>query len=216
MAGYRTVKQGDHLSSIAKEAGFSDYRTIWNHPNNADLKGRRRNPNVLYPGDQIFVPDRETREESCATDRKHKFLVRAPTLMLRLVLEDELGQAVANTPCDLTLGSRDLRVTTDRAGRFEVPISPDVRHALLIIRDSNTPHSNDPIPIQIGHLDPADTTSGQIGRLNNLGYRAGALDAPDAKALKSAIEEFQCDHFLAVDGVCGPNTQAKLKEVHGS
>ena len=31
----------------------------------------------------------------------------------------------------------------------------------------------------------------------------------------SAIEEFQCDHGLVVDGKCGPATQAKLKQVHG-
>jgi len=35
-------------------------------------------------------------------------------------------------------------------------------------------------------------------------------------AFLSAVEEFQCDNGLTVDGDCGPNTQAKLKEVHGS
>jgi peptidoglycan hydrolase-like protein with peptidoglycan-binding domain len=32
---------------------------------------------------------------------------------------------------------------------------------------------------------------------------------------RSAVEEFQCDHDLTVDGICGPTTQAKLKQVHG-
>jgi peptidoglycan hydrolase-like protein with peptidoglycan-binding domain len=30
------------------------------------------------------------------------------------------------------------------------------------------------------------------------------------------VQEFQCDHQLKVDGVCGPQTQAKLVDAHGS
>jgi hypothetical protein len=37
-----------------------------------------------------------------------------------------------------------------------------------------------------------------------------------ALQFRSAVEEFQCDNQLTVDGKCGPNTQAKLKAVHGS
>ena len=69
-------------------------------------------------------------------------------------------------------------------------------------------------PIKIGHLDPVDELSGQIGHLNNLGYFAGRLDGSDTHAFESAVEEFQCDNGLTVDGVCGPNTQSKLKQVH--
>jgi peptidoglycan hydrolase-like protein with peptidoglycan-binding domain len=34
-------------------------------------------------------------------------------------------------------------------------------------------------------------------------------------AFRSAVEEFQCDHGLTVDGDCGAQTQAKLLSVHG-
>ena len=30
-----------------------------------------------------------------------------------------------------------------------------------------------------------------------------------------AVEEFQCDQGLKVDGICGPQTQAKLKKLYG-
>jgi peptidoglycan hydrolase-like protein with peptidoglycan-binding domain len=55
-----------------------------------------------------------------------------------------------------------------------------------------------------------------VWRLNNLGYRAGDTTDANDSAFKSAVEEFQCDYALAVDGICGPNTQGKLKDVHGS
>ena len=52
------VKEGDCLSSIAFEQGFFP-DTIWNHSNNAVLKEKRKDPNVLMQGDVVFVPDRE-------------------------------------------------------------------------------------------------------------------------------------------------------------
>jgi peptidoglycan hydrolase-like protein with peptidoglycan-binding domain len=71
------------------------------------------------------------------------------------------------------------------------------------------------IPIKIGDLDPEKKVSGQQARLKNLGYFRGDVDGQDSDDFESAVEEFQCDHSLKVDGICGPKTQAKLKEVHG-
>jgi peptidoglycan hydrolase-like protein with peptidoglycan-binding domain len=70
-------------------------------------------------------------------------------------------------------------------------------------------------------LDPLETLSGQQQRLNNLGYFAGFVEPEDPKSPNSqfrwAVEEFQCDHMgpSKVDGVLGPQTLAKLKEVYG-
>ena len=60
-----------------------------------------------------------------------------------------------------------------------------------------------------------DEVSGQLKRLRNLGYYALPDEQPDTKLFLAAIEEFQCEHDLNVDGVCGPLTQAKLKDVYG-
>src|ERR1035438_5291586 len=58
-----TVKQGDHLSRIADQFGFSDYRVIWDYAGNADLKAQRKNPHVLFPGDSVIIPDKEQRPQ---------------------------------------------------------------------------------------------------------------------------------------------------------
>jgi len=47
------------------------------------------------------------------------------------------------------------------------------------------------------------------------GYYLGRLDVDNPAKFRSAVEEFQCDHDLTVDGDCGPQTQAKLKQVYG-
>jgi len=215
MADNYTVQQGDHLSKIAKDNGFIDYTVIWDHPNNSDLKKLRQNPNVLLPGDEIFIPDAEQKQESGATDKKHTFNVDKKTLKLRLVLEDIYEKPIAGAQCALLVDGQAYQLTTDGHGKLEQDVPLDAQDGALTIRGDQTPFANDVIPIKIGHLDPVDEISGQIARLNNLGYFAGPLDGSDEDAFESAVEEFQCDHSLTVDGICGPNTQSKLKQVHG-
>jgi hypothetical protein len=219
MATNHTVQQGEHASGIAKRYGFSSYLTIWDHPRNAELKRERVNPNVLFPGDRIFIPDREEKQEPRPTDQRHRFRVRRPDLKLRLILEDLYDRPIAQAECDLSIEGEALRLTTTKNGRIERAIAPEAERAMLVVNDPQTPVSEIAIPVRIGHLDPVDKVSGQAGRLNNLGYFAGPFEgksAEDNKALfLSAVEEFQCDHRLAVDGKCGPATQAKLKQVHG-
>ncbi|HWY78325.1 MAG TPA: peptidoglycan-binding protein [Verrucomicrobiae bacterium] len=215
MAEDYTVQQGDHLARIARAFGFSDWQTIWKHPNNANLKNKRQNPNVLYPGDLLYIPDRQSREESCSTDKKHGFVMKTSDLKLRLTLRDQYENPIANASCNLILGAKSDTVTTDGSGKIEVDIQPDDHDGILIIQDAETPFESTPISFRIGDLDPVLETSGQVARLNNLGYFAGDIKQPDPATFQSAVEEFQCDNNLTVDGICGPNTQAKLKQVHG-
>jgi hypothetical protein len=213
MEDYYTVKQGDHLSKIAKDNGFTDYTVIWDHPNNSDLKKQRQNPNILLPGDQLFIPEMEEKQESGSTDKKHTFKVDKKTLKLRLVLEDIYEKPIAGAQCALLVDGQAYQLTTDGNGKLEQEIPLDAKEGALTIRGDQTPFANDVIPIKIGHLDPVAEPSGQLARLNNLGYFPG--DGSDNDAFESAIEEFQCDHGLKVDGDCGSATQAKLEKVHG-
>ncbi len=215
MAEYYTVEQGDHLSKIAKDHGFTDYTVIWDHPENCDLKNQRQNPNVLLPGDEVFIPDMEQKQEAGATDKHHTFTVDKKTLKLRLVLEDIYEKPIAGAQCALLVDGQTYQLTTDGNGKLEQEIPLDAKEGVLTIRGNQTPFANGVIPIKIGHLDPIDEISGQIARLNNLGYFAGKLDGSNRDALNSAIQEFQCDNGLAVDGDCGPKTQSKLKQIHG-
>lgn len=213
MGSYYMVIQGDHISKIAKENGFPDYHTIWDHPNNADLKKQRDNPNVLNPGDMLFIPDKEQKEESGNTEKRHTFVVKREPLKLRLVLEDMYEKPVANAQKALLVESDVDQQNTDGKGHIERDIPRDAQDSTLVIRGEPSHFADIPIPVKIGSLDTVDTFAGQLARLNNLGYFPG--DGSDEDAFESAVEEFQCDNHLVVDGICGPKTQAKLKEVHG-
>ena len=216
MATDYTVQQGDYLAKIAKDFGFSDYRTIWNHPDNSELKSKRKNPNILYPGDKLVIPDRKLREENRAVNKKHTFKKRESRLRLRLVLEDMYEKPIANAQCLLAIDGDFRRIKTDGQGKIDEPLRPGTTSATLIIQDAAQTHLNSvEIPIKIGHLDPLEELSGQRARLKNLGYFPGDVDDKNDPAFVTAVERFQAEHRLTVDGICGPKTQAKLKDVHG-
>jgi hypothetical protein len=210
-----TVKQGEYITKIATDYGFRDYQTVWDHPQNAALRAKRKNPNVLYPGDSLFVPERELREESRSTDSRHRFKVKGKPLMLRLQLLDLHERPITGTPCVLQVESESFELTTDGRGRIEHEIPPTAQAGRLVLRDPKTLLETE-VPLQIGRLDPVDTVSGQRARLRNLGYLVDLEGEDEDADLRTAIEEFQCDHSLAIDGRCGAATQAKLRDVHGS
>src|SRR5215472_1360060 len=155
------VEQGEHLSLIAKKYGFPDYKIVWDHPENADLRKLRKNPNILFPGDEVFIPDKEEKEESGSTDKRHSFVVDKEKLKLRLVLEDIYEKPIAGAQCALLVGDQTFQLTTDGNGKIEQEIPLDAKEGALVIRGDQTPFADDVIPLKIGHLDPIDEVSGQ-------------------------------------------------------
>ena len=209
MPSSHIVKQGDHLSRLAQQYGFRDYRIIWNHALNAELKESRVNPNVLYPGDVLHIPDKQPKTESRPTADVHRFEVSSPKLMLRLVVRDWSDQAMANCACELEIDGRKYPIRTDGQGRIEQAIPAASEHAVLRV-----PGLDMEMPLKIGHLDPADEDSGWVQRLINLGYHGKPLDDP-GESRQHAIQEFQCNHKLKITGDLDEPTRAKLKDLHG-
>jgi LysM repeat protein len=212
------VAQGEHLSLIAEKHGFHNYQTVWDDPANADLKSKRQNPNVLYPGDQLTIPDKTDHSESRPTDARHKFKAKATPLRLQLFIKDCSSTPVINTNCRLDVATDSQQLATDGSGKVSVPIPNDTQKSRVVIQTDQIVETN--FDVSVGELDPIDTVTGQIGRLNNLGYDAGPVrepaDDPAKMQFKSAVEEFQCNSGMKpVDGICGSQTQAKLMQVHG-
>ena len=69
-----TVKKGESLSKIANSYGFRGWQKIYNCQTK-EFKSKHPNPDLIYPGDKIFVPYKEIIEKICKTEEKHKFRI---------------------------------------------------------------------------------------------------------------------------------------------
>jgi hypothetical protein len=206
-----TVAPGDHMSRVAATNGFKSHVPLTDEPTNAPLIKLRKTPHILGVGDPVTVPPLEAREVDRATDQRHRFHATIPELVLRVKHLNWVGVPI--TPPATALGDgKPLVVTPGSAGVFTVPVTPvldRVRFAHI-----TNPKGDDTL-LRVGFLQPVDTVAGARERLTNLGYEAGDKDDVTNLQLRSAVEEFQCDQKLLVDGRIGPDTRARLLKVHG-
>lgn len=208
-AGPYKVLQGDHIASITADAGFLSWHTIWDDGKNASLKAKR-NPNVLYPGDVLEIPAKQKKEESIPTTDYSTFQTIGDPVQLKIVVLDWAGNPVVDTELDIQIdGGEKIKTAGDGSATKKSMDPQGQKEGKLAVKGYL-------LDLKVGHLDPVEEFSGQVWRLNNLGYRAGSPADKTDLIFKSAVEEFQCDNSLTVDGDCGPNTQAKLKDIHGS
>ena len=206
---WHRVYAGECVSSVAKSRGHF-WETIWNHAANAELKRRRADPNVLLPGDAVFIPDKQTREESLSTDQEHKFRRKGEPSKLRLkVAEDD--EPRANEQYRLEVDGHTYRGTTDENGYLAEQIPGNARRGRLYVGEDEEPYELD-----LGHLDPIGEISGIQGRLNNLGFDCGRIDGRLGEVTAGAIMAFQTFHELEPTGRPDQATLDKLLDEHGS
>lgn len=205
---HHSVRQGECLSTIAAAYGLP-WKLIWDAPENKALRNRRRDPNVLYPGDQVFVPKPTPKSVTGATSAKHVFKVEGELPVLRLRLTASL-QPLADEPYAIEFDGQTLEGRTDGEGKLEHPLPTRVSSVTLRL-----PERRQRYALSLGHIDPADTVSGAQARLRNLhlyeGPAHGQLDADTAAALR----DFQRIEGLDETGEVDEDTAMKLRQVHG-
>ena len=221
--GNYQVEAGDCMSSIAEAHGFF-WETLWKRIENVDLKSARKNPNVLLPGDRVFIPEKTPREESCATEQKHKFKKKGTPCNLKVrILEpakppsDDAEQTASNQPRAnvaylLNIDGKLIDGKTDENGMIEIQMPPAASKGTLTL-EPGTPHEVK-YELALGGLDPIDQVSGVQARLNQLGFSCGPVDGKMGPKTKSGIKKFQQDAGLKPSGEMDDATQAKLREMY--
>ena len=203
MPTQHTVQQGDCISSIAAQYGLP-WRKIWNDPANSALKQTRKDPNVLFPGDALTVPDKEIKEEGRPVDSRHVFKLKDPPtrIKIRLLLDDAPR---ANLHYDLVVDSRTIKGTTDGGGFLEAIIPPSAATGVLTVTDGP---ARDIFQLGFGTLDPIETEEGVLKRLGALGFLL-------EDGLEAAVRAFQAKQHLEVTGRVDDALRSKLKEKFG-
>lgn len=240
-----TVQTGDCISSIAFERGFF-WETIWNHPKNAELKQKRQDPNILKEGDLVHIPDKELKEESCATDQKHKFKMKGVPAKLKLKVM-EPPKADDEPADDPAGGAEDGSHVEDPDYNPEPVEDVPVKNAPYrleidgqVVSEGSTdgegqveielpPNAREGrlvirpgtpeervLPLNLGGMDPISEISGVRKRLSNLGFPCTSTGDEMTDDLASALRMFQQNNELDITGKIDNATKDKLKQLHGS
>jgi N-acetylmuramoyl-L-alanine amidase len=186
-----TVKPGDTLLSIAAARGFRDWRRIWDDAGNAGLRAKRPNPQVLYEGDEIQIPELFGAPRDCDTGKTHTFKLKMPAAFFAVRLVDELGQPYKSARWQLEVDGKSYGGTTDGDGWLSQAVDPRARYGRLKLFRSDRDDDVCEWRVRIGSMDPVDTVSGVQGRLANLGFAPGQIDGYMSDETRQAIRTFQ-------------------------
>ena len=207
------VKQGDYLAKLAYIYGF-DAAEAWRHEKNKPLRQQRKNPQVLYPGDILFIPTTVSRKGASVTAAaSNQFVANLPTtsVILRLKRGERL---VRNATCLITgLTAEQGEYHTDGEGIVRLEVAPHISLFRIAVPSHDIEYS-----IRIGALDPINSPMGAAKRLANLGYLASNIGGlrNDTATLISAIKVFQTVHDLDPSGELDEATTSAIKTAHGS
>lgn len=206
------VGAGECMSSIAKATGHF-WKTIWDDPDNAELKEVRKEPNVLLPGDRVTIPEPRQKYESGETEMRHRFVRLGEPAMLRMqiCIEDE---PVSNARYNLDIDGKEQEGTTNADGWVETKIPGNAKRGRLVV---DAKRQALVFPLNLGGIDPVAANRGVQQRLSNLGFFCGNPDGKLGPKSKSAIKKFQAANGHAnPSGELDEQTRNQLKEKHGS
>lgn len=203
------VRKGDCLSSIAFRNGTL-WQKLWDLPENRKLKDLRKDPNVIWPGDIVMIPELETKQVPAATEEKHSYTVKSVKgkLRLRLIQNDK---PLANIPVKLNIDGSWFELNTDGDGWLEQVIKPDAKQGKLLLNAGK-----EEIRLCLGGLDPVEMVKGVQQRLANLGFYATSITSQLDGYTQISIMAFQRYSGLSVDGAMNEALYDALKKAHGS
>lgn len=206
----RIVRTGEHLDVIAHRHGVT-VEEIWSKHPNGDLKGRRPGGHMLLEGDYLELPPRRHPEPvDVAVGGDTVVVATIPRVKVELTLSNGEGP-LRGEPWRIEARGERAEGTTGADGKVSFEVRVTTPRVVLVLSKLGIRRD-----IAVGALDPNDTISGVIHRLNNLGYDAGpAASTLDERAVK-ALVQFQTANQLTPSGQPDEATMRALETVHGS
>jgi hypothetical protein len=208
---------GDCFASIAKSEGFFNYRSIYDHDDNA---AKFPNPNQIEEGSTVKVPDKKMKAFDLILDGEKKFKIDRKKVKLHVrICKADTAQAPEIAKATLALGGKkaagkdNLEIdeidSAATAATLTVVLSKPRAYAAapatekgvadqypppIVADDFDDPKTVWPKTgetfswqLQVGHLEPQAVTRGVLQRLQNLGYTCPVSKAED-DATKRAVK----------------------------
>jgi hypothetical protein len=237
------VRPGDCITSLAYERGLV-WQKVWNHPKNAPLQAKRKDPNILQPGDVVHLPDKDQRYESGATEQRHRFRRKDVPARLRLrIMEDELPESLPQHQPETQFSRHFTGEDPDTSGTHErsqpranIPyvleidgkLSNGETNADGMVECDIPPNARrgrlllEPgtlremaLDLNLGYLDPIAELSGIRQRLRNLGFDSRGGANAITLDLEVSLRSYQESRGLQVTGQPDEATRTQLEQEHG-
>lgn len=209
------VRQGDHLARLAYIHGF-DAAEVWNHERNAELRAMGRTPEILAPGDVLYLPLKPKEGLSFSAFTSNRYRAQVPKVKVAMVFKDA-DRVLANEPYEIhglgTDGSSGQGETrsTDGQGKVELELPVTTREVTIVFPNQNVAYE-----VRVGDMDPVTEIMGIQKRLENLGYFPRTEDnGAEAAYMSGAVSAFQKRHGLSPTGTIDEKTSQLLKDEHG-
>ena len=112
------IRQGDYITKLGHTLGF-DALSVWNDPKNAGLRDRRADPDMLHPGDLLWIPDApDHRKLSVKVGSSNRYAAHIPKKPIDLKIQIG-GEALPKEPyMILGLGPEPVEGETDERGHL--------------------------------------------------------------------------------------------------
>jgi hypothetical protein len=204
------VSQGDSTTSLAYQNGLF-WESVWKHAKNSELRSKRARPNVLMPGDELFIPEISNRDEDVGTEKRHRFKRKGVPEKLNVRVCDFKGRPYANKPYLLEVDGLFSRGQLDPDGFVRVWIAPGAKSGTLRVGERGELAR---VSLNLGHMDPVTELTGVQARLKNLGFYRGPVDGAESDNLRRAVGAFRTKHGLSDEGGIDDALRSKLVEIH--
>jgi len=192
-----------------------NWRIIYDAPDNADFKKKRPNPDVIYPGDEIVIPDKKPKEISVQKGATAATSLKPEKTVLRLAVSLDPDKKGPKGRWELQVeGVEDPAkgdLPADGKILAEVPSIAKKAKLALFLTGGDEPEET--YHLALGHLDPASTVSGAQERLRRLGYECGEVDGILGVRTHSALLAFQEQNGLDATGKLDQPTVNKLVDM---
>ncbi len=208
------VKQGDYLRRLAHERGFQP-DVVWEHAANKDLRERRDNPEILAPGDILYVPAPDALAHPIEPASVNRYRAKRERAPVNLKLMNGTAP-LANARCRVIgAAAAPIDASTDGDGMLSLEAPLHVPSLRLEFADAGLTFT-----VKLGHIDPITEVSGVRQRLTNLGF--AGLDGDDFDdgwddpRVIYSLKVFQREQGLDVTGEMSDATRDALRRLHGA